>query len=151
MVVTDGAVGGFGGIVVSTGSVTTSGGPEASMPTIARYSESMRQHLRRWGAFWIVLFIWLTTWVAYGAMEVLLQGAESHDPWVRFATGTLENVQSEAWFGIIDTLIIVGLAHKLFQRAEEDQKTLQTEVAELRRDVARLSTEGHVGQGVTLR
>ncbi len=99
------------------------------------YHVRMRQHLRRWGAFWIVVTIWLTTWVAYGAMEVMLQGAESHDPWVRFATGTLENVQSEAWFGIVDTLIIVGLAHKLFQRAEDDQKALQAEVTALRQVV----------------
>ncbi len=93
----------------------------------------MRKHLRRWGAFWIVLTIWLVTWAGYAYMEVAHHGSQSDNPWVVWLTGTFENQQSEAWFGVVDTLLIVGLAHRLFQRAEDDTREIKQELQELRR------------------
>lgn len=102
----------------------------------------MRDHLRRWGAVWILAFLWIAFAVLqwFTNLTEYASDQESHGRpfewpefltyfWARFA----ENHASESWQLAVQAILIVGLSHLLFRKGEEDQERLEAKVDELLR------------------
>ena len=102
----------------------------------------MRCHLRRWGAAWILLVMWVVSAVLYGVFEMFAQITEAAqhgqvysgtDFWIAYLSGTFENLQSEWAQLLVQAVLVVGLADRVFTRSTEDMARLTDEVVALRR------------------
>lgn len=80
----------------------------------------MRVHLQRWGAVYLLTALFLGSWVG----QYVAQVAEG-DGWTLFLASTFENWQSEFLQLAVQTLVVVGFAHKLFYRALDDRDQLK--------------------------
>lgn len=95
----------------------------------------MRTHLRRWGAVYILLGLWLgaTLGQFYNQLDAVTQEAATHgepflwaDFWPRFLASTFENWQSEFLQLAVQTFLIASyMKHRWFNAdASADQVDL---------------------------
>lgn len=101
----------------------------------------MRRHLRRWGVVWILLGLFLASWVGQWfaqLAEFTADQAEHGQSFVwsdflaAFLSATWENWQSEMLQLALQAVLVVGLADRIFTRSTEDMARLTDEVAALR-------------------
>jgi hypothetical protein len=98
------------------------------------------RHLRRWGAVYILAALWLGSSALYFWAELFAQIHEAHEHgqamewpqfWAAFWSGYFENLQSEWAQLAVQAVLIVGFAHVVFRKGEEDNARLERKVDEL--------------------
>lgn len=103
----------------------------------------MRQsHLRRWGAVYLLLALFLASWGAQllsTAWEVSKE-AEQHgstfawaEVWPVFLSATFENWQSEWLQLILQAVVLLGMKHVLFKADAEDMEVVHHDLIEIKR------------------
>jgi hypothetical protein len=92
-----------------------------------------RSHLRRWGAAYLLVVMFLVTW----AGQLLAQLPTVADPaehgWAEFWAATFENWQSEFLQLAVQAVVVVALARRLFAVSVDDHDRLERKVDELLR------------------
>ena len=74
-------------------------------------------HLKRWGALYVLVVLWLGSAVG----QFAAQTAEG-EGWVLFMSATFENWQSEFLQLAVQSLLIVGLAGKMFRVSKDEHE-----------------------------
>ena len=100
----------------------------------------MTSHLRRWGAVYLLLMLFVGSWagqlVAQAAEFTSEQGQHGQpftwsEFWPTFWAATLENWQSEFLQLIWQAVIVVGYAHVVFRKGTEDIDRVEAKVDRL--------------------
>ena len=94
----------------------------------------MRKHMRRWGAAWLLLGLWASSWAVHWWAEVRVGGAT----WDVFVASTFENLQSEWMQLLVQAVMLLALKHVLFKADAEDMEKLQSDLTQIK---ARLGLE----------
>lgn len=90
----------------------------------------MRNHLQRWGAVWILFGLFTLSWFAHGVVTLILLEESGTDFWQQ----TLENWQSEWLQLLVQAVIVVGLAEKLFRKSTEQMDRIEKMLHNLHMD-----------------
>lgn len=85
----------------------------------------MSRHLRRWGAAYILLVLFLGSWA--GQLVAMLPTI-GEQGWSEFWSATLENWQSEFLQLLVQAVMVVGLAGRLFAVSKDDVHRLERKV-----------------------
>ena len=97
----------------------------------------MRDHLRRWGAVYVLLVLFTGSWVGHLVTQAIEVGNEAREHggtfewgsfWPVFWRSTFENWQSEFLQLLTDAMLILALGHVLFAKQTEDQERLEAKV-----------------------
>jgi hypothetical protein len=94
----------------------------------------MTKHLRRWGAVYLLLLLFLGSWAGQLVAQLSEFRSEQQmhgesvvmsDFYVQFLASTFENWQSE-WFQLIfQAILLLGAKHWLFQADAEDLERVE--------------------------
>jgi low affinity Fe/Cu permease len=107
------------------------------------------RHLRRWGAVWILLALWLVFGIVQWFTNLHEYAAEqaSHGEafeWPGavsyFVARVAENHASESWQLAVEAILIMGLSSVLFTKGEEDTRRIEGKLDEITR---RLDQQDH--------
>ena len=95
------------------------------------------KHVRRWGAVYILLLLFLGSWLGQFVAQLAEFRSEQQthgEPFVwsdyltQFFASTFENWQSE-WFQLIfQAILLLGMKHWLFQVDAQDMERLENKV-----------------------
>lgn len=95
------------------------------------------KHFRRWGAVYVLLVLFLGSWLGQFVAQLAEFRSEQsahEEPFLwsdfltQFSASTLENWQSE-WFQLIfQAILLLGAKHWLFQVDAEDMERLENKV-----------------------
>lgn len=88
-------------------------------------------HFKRWGAAWILLALFLASWVAHGVVQLLFLKETGNDFW----HSTLENWQSEWLQLLIQAILVVGYADKVFHKSVEQMDRIESQVEGLQKSL----------------
>lgn len=97
----------------------------------------MARHLKRWGAAYILLLLFLGSWGAQLIAQLIEVGneARSHGEafamsefWPQFWQSTFENWQSEWLQLLVQAVMLLGMKHLLFKADAEDMERLEKKV-----------------------
>jgi membrane associated rhomboid family serine protease len=101
-------------------------------------------HVRRWGAVYVLLVLFLGSWIGHffaqlsefrGEQREHGQAFAWADYWPAFLASTFENWQSE-WFQLIfQAILLLGAKHILFRVDAEDLERLEAKVDKLNRQL----------------
>jgi hypothetical protein len=121
-----------------------------------------RSHLRRWGAAYLLLALFLASWGAQLVAMLIEVGNEARqhgqtfslsDFWPQFFSSTFENWQSEWLQLLVQAVVLLGMKHVLFKADAEDMEQVQQDLAEIKehlgippRDEATRETRAQVQQ-----
>jgi len=83
-------------------------------------------HMRRWGAVYLLVAMFLGSWVGQYAFQVV-----EGDGWNLFLSATFENWQSEFLQLAVQGILIVGLANKMFRVSKDDMQRLESKIDDL--------------------
>ena len=95
------------------------------------------KHMRRWGAVYVLLVLFLGSWLAQCLTTVSQVRSEMamhgepfvwSDFWVQFFASTFENWQSEWLQLVFQAILLLGAKHWLFQVDAEDMERLENKV-----------------------
>lgn len=98
------------------------------------------RHLRRWGAVYVLLLLFLGSWAGHFFAELAEFTAEQEqhgqpfawsDYWPVFLASTLENWQSEWLQLIFQAILLLGAKHLIFKVDAEDLERLERKVDEI--------------------
>lgn len=99
-------------------------------------------HLRRWGAVYLLVLLFLGSWTGQFFTELASFRSEQHsrdDPFVwsdflmTFGQSTLENWQSEWLQLVFQAILLLGAKHLIFRVDAEDMERLEAKVDEISR------------------
>lgn len=99
------------------------------------------RHLRRWGAVYVLLVLFLGSWVGqfFAELAEFTADQEQHgqefawsDYLPVFTASTLENWQSEWLQLVFQAILLLGAKHLIFKVDAEDQERLEQKVDEIR-------------------
>jgi hypothetical protein len=100
----------------------------------------VRAHLRRWGAVWLLIALFLASWAGQFVAQLaeVASEAEQHGQtftwaefWPWFLSSTFENWQSE-WLQLaVQAGVVVGAAHLLFKRGEDQTDRIEAKLDRL--------------------
>ncbi|WP_432477685.1 DUF6766 family protein [Nocardioides sp. GXQ0305] len=95
------------------------------------------KHFRRWGAVYLLLILFLGSWLGQFFTQLMQFRSEQQthgepfvwaDFWAHFLASTFENWQSE-WFQLIfQAILLLGAKHWLFQADAEDLERMEKKV-----------------------
>lgn len=80
----------------------------------------MTRHLRRWGWVWLLLVLFVVSWVAQAVAQ-----AAANDSASEFWAATFENWQSEFLQLTVQAGLVVGAAAVGFRKSQEDQERME--------------------------
>lgn len=83
--------------------------------------------MQRWGAAWLLLALFLGSWVGQALTQVALVGDTASEFWA----ATLENWQSEWLQLLIQAVVLLGFKHQLFKADAEDVERLDRKLNEI--------------------
>jgi hypothetical protein len=98
-------------------------------------------HLKRWGAAYLLLALFLASWVAQFVAMLVTAGDEARQHgqdfsmdefWPEFLSATFENWQSEWLQLLVQAVILLGLKHILFKADAADMEQVQLDLAEIK-------------------
>jgi len=98
-------------------------------------------HLKRWGAAYLLLALFLASWGAQFISMLIEVGNEARqhgevfslsDFWPQFWSSTFENWQSEWLQLLVQAVILLGMKHILFKADAEDMEQVQQDLAEIK-------------------
>jgi DNA-binding Lrp family transcriptional regulator len=99
------------------------------------------RHLRRWGAVYVLLVLFLGSWVGqfFAELAEFTGDQEQHGEefawsgyWPVFMASTLENWQSEWLQLVFQAILLLGAKHLIFKVDAEDMERLEQKVDEIR-------------------
>jgi hypothetical protein len=99
-------------------------------------------HLRRWGAAYLLLVLFVTSWVAQFVTTLIESGNEAREHggsfqmsefWPQFLSATFENWQSEWLQLLVQAVVLLGMKHVLFKADALDMEQIQLDLAEIKR------------------
>jgi hypothetical protein len=102
---------------------------------------SRHSHLKRWGAAYLLLALFLAAWAGQLIAMMIEAGNEarqhgeafSHSEfWPQFWSATFENWQSEWLQLLVQAVILLGMKHILFKADAEDMEQVQMDLAEIK-------------------
>jgi len=89
----------------------------------------MTNHLRRWGAAWILLMLFIASW----SMQAVAQFFWEQEDSGKFWAATFENWQSEWLQLLVQAVVVVGFAEKLFRKSTEQMDRIEHKIDEMRK------------------
>ncbi len=98
-------------------------------------------HLKRWGAAYLLLVLFLASWLGQFVMMIIEVGnqAREHgqsfsmaDFWPQFWSATFENWQSEWLQLFIQAVVLLGMKHVLFKADAVDMEQVQLDLTEIK-------------------
>lgn len=122
------------------------------------------RHLRRWGAVYVLLALFLGSWIAQFATQLVEFRNEQaaigqpfawSDYWPAFLSSTFENWQSE-WFQLVfQAILLLGAKHLIFQADAEDLERIERKLDAVRESLGApetpSSTKGEPGDDAAIR
>jgi hypothetical protein len=102
---------------------------------------SRHSHLKRWGAAYLLLALFLASWVGQLVAMLIEAGNEARQHgetfslsefWPQFWSATFENWQSEWLQLFVQAVILLGMKHILFKADAEDMEQVQMDLAEIK-------------------
>jgi len=106
----------------------------------------MREHLRRWGACWILVVLFLGSWLGQflTQLAVVQDDAAEHGQefdwaafWHQYLASTFENWQSEFLQLVVQGVLLLALGKYLFRA---DNTASKEDVEAIREDIRQLRT-----------
>lgn len=82
-------------------------------------------HLRRWGAVWVLLILFLGSW--FGQLYTMLPEIEK-EGFTKFWAATFENWQSEWLQLVFQAILLLGAKHWIFQADARDLERIEEKV-----------------------
>lgn len=98
-------------------------------------------HVRRWGAVYLLVLLFLGSWLAQFFVQLAQFSAEQtqhgapfkwSEYWATFLSSTFENWQSEWLQLVFQAILLMGAKHLLFRTEAEDMERVEEKVDELR-------------------
>jgi len=98
-------------------------------------------HLKKWGAAYLLLALFLASWVGQFIAMLIEAGNEARehgqpfamsDYWPQFWSATFENWQSEWLQLLIQAVVLLGMKHVLFKADAMDMEQVQLDLAEIK-------------------
>jgi hypothetical protein len=98
-------------------------------------------HLKRWGAAYLLLALFLASWVGQFIAMLVEVGNDAREHgqsfsmsefWPQFWSATFENWQSEWLQLFVQAVILLALKHILFKADAEDMEQVQMDLAEIK-------------------
>lgn len=89
---------------------------------------SLMRHLRRWGAVYILAVLFVGSWAG---QLVAMQPTIQQEGWSEFWSATTENWQSEFLQLLVQAVLIVALADRVFRRGAEDSRRIERKLDRL--------------------
>jgi hypothetical protein len=98
-------------------------------------------HLRRWGAAYLLLALFLASWGAQLVTMLVDAGNEARQHgevfslsefWPEFWSATFENWQSEWLQLLVQAVVLLGMKHLLFKADAEDMEQVQLDLTEIK-------------------
>jgi hypothetical protein len=102
-------------------------------------------HLRKWGAVYLLLLLFIGSWAGHFFAELAefrANQAAHHEPFLwadyltSFAASTLENWQSEWLQLVFQAILLLGAKHLIFRVDAEDMERLEAKVDQINRRLA---------------
>ena len=99
------------------------------------------KHLRRWGAVYVLLILFVGSWLGhfFAQLAEFTSEQEQHrqefawsDFWPAFLSSTFENWQSEWLQLVFQAILLLGAKHLIFKVDAEDMERLEHKVDEIR-------------------
>ena len=100
----------------------------------------MKRHFRYWGAVWLLVALWLGSWIGQGVFQwsEYVSTQQDHNAPIQisefvaeFMSATLENWQSE-WLQLIyQAIFILGFKHMFFKIDAEDLERIEQKLDEV--------------------
>lgn len=99
------------------------------------------QHIRRWGAVYVLLILFLGSWLGQFAPQLaeFRQEQRAHDEpfvwseyWSAFFASTFENWQSEWLQLVFQAILLLGAKHLIFKVDAEDMERIEAKVDDIR-------------------
>jgi hypothetical protein len=102
----------------------------------------MRNHLRSWGAAYLLFGLFAASWVGQFISMLIDEGNEARehgqafslpDFWARFWAATFENWQSEWLQLFLQAVVLLGMKHILFKADAKDMEQVQNDLRDIKR------------------
>ena len=88
----------------------------------------MTEHLRRWGACWILFALFVASWAGQAIAQLHWLNESSANFWL----STFENWQSEWLQLLVQAVVVVGCANAVFRKSTEDINRIERKVDDLK-------------------
>ncbi len=97
----------------------------------------MRQHLRRWGAVWVLVVLFAGSWLGQllSQLSQFRSEQQTHgepflwaDFWPQFLSSTFENWQSEWLQLVFQAILLLGAKHWIFKVDAEDLERIEAKI-----------------------
>lgn len=98
-------------------------------------------HLRRWGAAYLLLVLFLASWLGQFVTQMIEVGNQAREHGSAFAldqflpqffSATFENWQSEWLQLLVQAVVLLGMKHVLFKADALDMEQVQLDLAEIK-------------------
>jgi hypothetical protein len=98
-------------------------------------------HLKRWGAAYLLLALFLAAWAGQFVAMLIEVGNEARahgetfsmsEFWPQFWSATFENWQSEWLQLFVQAAVLLGMKHVLFKADAQDSEQMQLDLAEIK-------------------
>lgn len=88
----------------------------------------MKKHFQYWGVAYILLVLWIGSWVG---QAITMQPEIEKEGWTVFWAATFENWQSEWLQLLVQAIGLLALKHVIFKADAEDMERLEAKVDQL--------------------
>ena len=98
-------------------------------------------HFRRWGAAYLLLGLFLASWIGQFVATLIEVGNEAREHgqefqmsefWPTFLSATFENWQSEWLQLLVQAVVLLGMKHVLFKADAVDMEQVQLDLSEIK-------------------
>ena len=98
-------------------------------------------HLKRWGAAYLLLVLFLASWGAQFVSMLVEVGNDAREHgesfhmsefWPQFWSSTFENWQSEWLQLLVQAVVLLGMKHVLFKADAQDMEQVQLDLTEIK-------------------
>jgi len=98
-------------------------------------------HFRRWGAAYLLLALFLASWIGQFVSTMVEVGNEAREHggsfqmsefWPTFLSATFENWQSEWLQLLVQAVVLLGMKHVLFKADAQDMEQVQLDLTEIK-------------------
>jgi hypothetical protein len=102
---------------------------------------SSHSHLRKWGAAYVLLALFLASWVGHFIAQLIEAGDQArahgqaftfHEFVPQFLASTFENWQSEWLQLLVQAVVLLGMKHILFKADALDMEQVQLDLTEIK-------------------
>ncbi len=100
----------------------------------------MKKHLQHWGAAYLLLALFLGSWIGQFVSQIYVIAQEAHERgdsftwpafWPKFLASTFENWQSEWLQLLVQAAVLLGLKHVIFKADAADLERVDAKLDRL--------------------